>query len=154
MREQAVGRIPVSSCGIYLIALTRLHESMGGRSCLGVVCPRRQCGNRGASHKNSNPTHESGWMVQVLSTKEQCPDYAEESHPREWVDGSDSLYREAALVSSGAQSAREGISRSHRKDLKHPHTAVWGIQFLTQPLPMQPANKSRACSGLLHRRLL
>src|SRR6266487_4403054 len=40
-----------------------------------------------------NPTHGSGWIVQIRPTREHKPSL--ESHPREWVDGSDPTYTRA-----------------------------------------------------------
>jgi len=38
-----------------------------------------------------NPTNGSWWIVQILSTKRSHDRI--ESHPREWVDGSDPFWR-------------------------------------------------------------
>ena len=49
-----------------------------------------------ALRKKSNPTHGSGWMLQILSTVSYVYEGLK-SHQRELVDGSDPFYTESLL---------------------------------------------------------
>jgi hypothetical protein len=49
-----------------------------------------------ALHKQSNSTHGSGWMLQILSTVNYVYEGLK-SHQRELVDGSDPFYTESRL---------------------------------------------------------
>ena len=46
--------------------------------------------------KLRNPTHGSGWILQIQPTNRQGSRH-EESHPREWVDSSDPTYNHIAV---------------------------------------------------------
>ena len=49
-----------------------------------------------ALHKKSNPTHGSGWMLQIFSTMSHVYEGLK-SHQQELVDASDPFYTESLL---------------------------------------------------------
>jgi hypothetical protein len=106
-------------------------------------------------HKKSNPTHGSGWMLQILSTMSHVFEVLK-SHQRELVDGSDPFYRITFALEIlnctyfgliGEQLKRRSEQSTNfrwwdlassqrfiqsREDLKHPPTAVGGIGLFVQ----------------------
>jgi hypothetical protein len=71
----------------------------------------------GLAQKVENPTHGSGWIVQIFSNFEGSS-VSVQSHLREWVDGSDRLYFDLGMQ----MLAQDNFVAPIRNDLNNPPT--------------------------------